>query len=151
MVKGNTVAVSCEVVMGAVVFLVPALRPATEQAFVPEQLSPCLLFVMSWYTRGCMRPERTSIDWCASPQPSFPRNPDCPVWSGVCHGVLSAYPCPPLTCRSWESNGVVMDCVTQKAYFYSMLECSSLPSGSIPAAFCSEKVETEHLFLTDGD
>lgn len=119
MVKGNTEALSCEVVMGDVVFLVPALHPATSKPSCPSVAIPLLALCHELvHTREeCMRPERTSIDWRASPQPSFPRNPYCPVWSGVCHGVLSAYPCPPLTCRSWESNGVVMDYVTQKAYF----------------------------------
>lgn len=106
---------------------------------------------MSWYTRGKNVCGQSAPVLTGVPLRSLAFQGTLTVQCGVCHGVLSAYPCPPLTCRSWESNGVVMDYVTQKAYFYNMLECSSLPSGSIPAAFCSEKVGTEHLFLTDGD
>lgn len=40
MVKGNTEALSCEVVMGAVVFLMSTLHPATKQAFVPLSSYP---------------------------------------------------------------------------------------------------------------
>lgn len=147
MVKGNTEALSCEVGMGVVVYLVPALHPATKQAFVP--LSSCLLAcsVMSWYTRG------NSV--CVQSAPVLTGVPLCSLaFQGtltVQCGVESASPCSPLSCRSWESNGVVVDYVTRETYFYNMLECSSLPSGSIPAAFYSEKVGTEHPFLTDGD
>lgn len=46
---------------------------------------------------------------------------------------------------------MIMDYMYTNPSFYNMLQCSSLPSDSVPAALCSEKVGAEHLFLTDGD
>lgn len=129
MVKGSTEALSCEVGIGAVVFLAPALHPATKQGFVPLSSCPLACSVVSWHTRG------NSVRSLSVPVlTGVPlRNLDFQGTLTVQCGVEAANPCPPLTCCSWESNSVVMDYVTQKNLFlyYArmfLLVLSLLPS-----------------------
>lgn len=143
------------------VFLVPALHPAMEAGralYLCTAVSLLALFHELVYTGE----ERLGPEHSRSPHPSFSRGPESlhlrrrPSPAVQCGAESAVVFCWPMTSsrtlllgEKWHDHGLY---VTQrKPCFYNMPECSSLPSDSVPAALCSEKVEAEHLFVTDGD
>lgn len=152
------------------VFLVPALHSAVEASGTLHLCAadPFLaLFHEPMHTReGCMGPEHTGVGRCVFPHASFPRNPEStwspseeapssllcsvkqiPLWCVLCLPVTSSGTL--LLGEQWHDHG--SHATQRKPCFYNMPECSSLPSDSVPAALCGEKVGAKHPFLTDGD